>query len=353
MKILMTGFTAPQNNSLRQPIQKINVLRAVRDGFRKLGHEVEWRKTKLGEDLSSFDLTWVSLFGPNSLNGRLGTMGALWALSHTDIPSIRYWDDWQVRETRSGFKTVGTRSDFFFYKNLETENYFATDLDLVRSHHDRLTTAINALWQPWERGLGVAPMYDVGEPMKVIHEMPHGLGRLMNIDPSAVCVDLRTRDCEDVPDFMKLERWALAALISHDEWAEKLGCEWPIDYFGNQNMIKRKKGKRLQTENDVREAYAERWGIISPKYHHAGSGWWRSRYIYAALVGSVMYCDEEDAQVWGDGYYKSIAEIEAMDSHELAMHVDHQRQLVLNQLPTEQDFLNRLEAIIERAQECA
>ena len=97
----MSGFTALQINTEKRTIQKIDVPASVAKALREAGHEVDWRKITPGEDLSIYDVLWINLAPLNSLNGRQGAMGALYALS-SGLPCVGFFDDWQFNTVFNG-----------------------------------------------------------------------------------------------------------------------------------------------------------------------------------------------------------------------------------------------------------
>ena len=116
MKILMTGFTALQINTEHRTIQKIDVPASIVEALESVGHEVDWRRVIPGEDLSSYDVIWVNLGPLNSLNGRQGAMGALYALS-SGIPAVGFFDDWQFASVFNACRSL-VRHPEILYKYL-------------------------------------------------------------------------------------------------------------------------------------------------------------------------------------------------------------------------------------------
>ena len=113
MKILMSGFTALQINSTRKTIQKIDVPASIASALSEAGHEVDWRRIEPGEDLSSYDVIWLNLAPLNSLNGRQGAMGSLYALS-SGIPTVGFFDDWQFNLVFNGARALVTKPSMLY-----------------------------------------------------------------------------------------------------------------------------------------------------------------------------------------------------------------------------------------------
>jgi hypothetical protein len=387
MKILMTGFTALQINTERRTIQKIDVPALIAKAMTDLGHEVDWRKVTPGEDLSSYDVAWINLAPLNSLNGRQGAMGALYTLS-SGLPAVGFFDDWQFNTVFNGARAmvnkpsmiykhllVGTehRGDegatYFSREDIEAalervrekdpvaakkcyiERYYMMDDDeTVRPYDKRLVQAATDLLDTrWAAGMvPVCPMYAWGDRTGVRKRMPKEVGPIEALDPSCVVDD--TFAAVTAQDPAKKQReWVLGALMPHDEWLEKKNPDWPVKIVGSRKLIKKLGGQRLDTEQDVLEFYNDRWGILSPPYPHAGSGWWRSRFLYAAHVGSILVTDKGEGDPLGDAYKLKIADVEKMSDDELVAAAKAQRDALMPHIGTYDQFKDHCERIIIRA----
>jgi hypothetical protein len=113
--------------------------------------------------------------------------------------------------------------------------------------------------------------------------------------------------------------------MPHDTWLEKKNLTWPVEIVGSRKLIRKLGGQRFDTEQDVLEFYNQHWGILSPPYPHAGSGWWRSRFLYAAHVGSILVTDKGEGDPLGDAYKLKIADVEKMSDADLINAVEAQR----------------------------
>ncbi len=113
MRLLVTGFTALQVNTMNRAILKLDVPAYIVQHLRASGHEVDWRRVTPGEDLSGYDAAWVCLAPMNSLNGRAGAMGALWTLSQ-NIPAVGFFDDWQFSTIANGARSVSKRPETLY-----------------------------------------------------------------------------------------------------------------------------------------------------------------------------------------------------------------------------------------------
>ena len=383
----MTGFTALQINTERRTIQKIDVPAMIVKALTDLGHEVDWRKVTPGEDLSSYDAAWVNLAPLNSLNGRQGAMGALYTLS-SGLPAVGFFDDWQFNTVFNGARAmmkkpqmiykhllVGTEhrgeegATYFSRADIEAalerirekdpvaakkcyiERYYMMDNDeTVQPYEKRLVQAATDLIdERWLAGMvPVCPMYAWGDRTGVRKRMPKEVGPIEALDPSAVVLDTLSQVTPMSP-IEKAKTWVLGALMPHDEWLGKKKPEWNVEIIGSRKLIRKLGGQRLDTELDVLNYYNGRWGILSPPYPHAGSGWWRSRFLYAAHIGSILVADKGEGDPLGDAYKLTMADVEAMDTDQLAAAAKAQHDALMPHIGTYDQFKDHVGRIIERA----
>jgi hypothetical protein len=381
----MTGFTALQINTERRTIQKIDVPASIAKALGERGHQVDWRRVTPGEDLSQYDVIWVNLAPLNSLNGRQGAMGALYALS-SGIPAVGFFDDWQFSSVFNACRALKNHPELL-YKYLltgprgdEPATYFSladaeaavervravnpdeadkcaigryffhdTDENIKIYEKQLVATAETMLDERWSRGLVAAcPMYSFGDRSLVRKRMPKSMSGIEALDPSATIYDiLATSEPKDAT--LKERKWVLGALMPHDTWLEKKKPEWPVEIVGSRKLIKKFGGQRLDSEADVLAFYNDYWGILSPPYPHAGSGWWRSRFMYAARVGSILVADKGEGAPLGDAYKLTIKQVESMSDAELAAAAAAQGDALRPHMPAYESFVEHCERIVTRA----
>lgn len=387
MKILMTGFTALQINTEHRTIKKIDVPASIVKALEESGHTVDWRRVVPGEDLSSYDVAWVNLGPLNSLNGRQGAMGALYTLS-SGLPAVGFFDDWQfaavfnacrslVRHPEILYKYLLSGGDlrgnedatYFSYEeakaaldrivlaNPDAEKkctigrYFFNDNDdNVKAYEGQLVESGRALLADrWARGLVAAcPMYSFGDRSLVRKRMPKEMSGIEALDPSSTIYDILSSS-EPLPPSEKSRSWVLGALMPHDTWLEKKSPEWPVEIVGSRKLIKKFGGQRLDSEEDVLAFYNQHWGILSPPYPHAGSGWWRSRFMYAARVRSILVTDKGEGAPLGDAYKLTIKQVEAMSDAGLAEAAAAQADALRHHMPSYDSFVAHVNRIVHRA----
>lgn len=384
MKILVSGFTPLQIATDRRTISKIDVPASVVQALRESGHEVEWRRVVVGEDLSSYDALWICLAPLNSLNGRQGAMGALYALS-SGVPAVGFFDDWQFPTVFNGARSLVKNPDTL-YKHLLVgkdrgdepatyysredaeaalarvraanpeaksyiERYYMLDKDdEIRPYAARLLQAASdMLAARWEAGMVPAcPMYAWGDRSLVRKRMPKALGPIEPLDPTSTIYPILQSVTPSPPE-AKERAWVLGALMPHDTWLAKKNLEWPVKIIGSRKLIRTLGGERLQTENDVLAFYNQHWGILSPPYPHAGSGWWRSRFVYSARVGSVLFADKGEGRPLGPSHAMSAREIENLSDAELADLARAQQDALRPYMPSYASFVAHCNHIVNRA----
>lgn len=102
---------------------------------------------------------------------------------------------------------------------------------------------------------------------------------------------------------------------------------WPVLAYGSLDRTRGKGGigspgeaaqPRL-TEPDLAKVYLNNWGVLSPAHPHAGSSWWRVRYLMAADAGCVLSADLKEAACLGSPYVVASdrAVVERLDENDL------------------------------------
>ena len=121
---------------------------------------------------------------------------------------------------------------------------------------------------------------------------------------------------------------------------------WPVDHFGRS-----KDGQAvLPDERAVFNAYAARRGVLNPPYYHAGSGWYRSRYVLAAAAGAVLLCDPEDGAPLGPAFQVIAELVEGLSDAGLCDLAVAQREAIWPLFVVdERETLQQVEAVIRLA----
>ena len=396
MKILMTGATTlqikpPEKRRANQT--KIDVPGAAVEVLREAGHEVDWRVVNLGEDLSGYDLLWINLAGVLSMNSRPGAMGMLWAIAQTDVPAVLFLDDWKTRLTFQQAKSFSERGANMYYdrhlvspgrlkytrgKHETFPTHYTrggAEIELERIYgivpkaRDDNAVAIEPFYYQrpdytdaeWEAAkatciegarlmregrpnsaIGI-PAYMWGDRDIVRPTLPEGIrdSQLHSIDPSFIALQIAD-DARINADFewhgVGRETWGLAALGDHTAWIEKTlpDLKWEVDMVGHST------NRKLKSELDVVAFYAQNQGILSPAYYHAGSGWWRSRFIYAAALGIPIFAADGEAASLGEAYQVSAYDIEKMDAGQRYQLAREQRRALYEQVSSREQFAHQV-----------
>jgi site-specific DNA-cytosine methylase len=296
---LITGSTAMQIGSDKTHLKIVTAMASWREALKALGYEVEWRAVTPGEDLRRYHLV---LAGINKPNVRTSTYfyGVLWAMS-TRPDAIVVYDDWQTTDVLAGIQSFARERERAF----RLERAFP---EAVKAHEAPLFRALEFLagvkqrpdsafnWWPWQ---AIVPAFSggnlslLGIPAKAV----------TGIDPTAF-----SHRYPATPVKAKEKAWVQASLLAK---GKPKGLAWPLRLYGNldkEGGDRGRPGENAQErllEEDLMKVYCECWGVISPPHKHAGSGWWRVRYLMAADAGCVLSADPKEAYVMGMPYVEA------------------------------------------------
>lgn len=302
-RVLVTGSTPVQVGSARTELDIVTATRGYVAAIESLGYEVDWRPVTPGEDLSRYAAVVAAIQTPNSIASR-HFYGALWSLS-TRPDAVMVIDDWQTDSILSGAKTYAVSPSRAF--RLRGDAEFPDVRDEV---FDQLVEFANGDWR-WPV---VVPT--IGDGDASLLKIP--ANRVVPIDPTAF--SRRYRHYGPRPP--KSRRWVYASLMTRP--APNLA--WPVDQFGCPDKGRGGVGpsgtaaKPRLRESDLASEYLGAWGVLSPTHPHAGSGWWRVRYLMAADSRCVLSADPREAACLGEPYSvaSNPAKIESMSDAQLA-----------------------------------
>jgi hypothetical protein len=297
MKILVTGTNAPHIGSDRVPWKYATGVEALVRTL-ELSNEVEWRAVTPGEDLSlqRYDKVMCVLGPPSALTAQY-LYGVLWALwsRRGDIELIV--DDWQTHQIVNGYRTVARNFDRLWRPILNRK--CREEAGAVKAQLEQAVTMV-ASQNPWPWRVW-APMFPVHAAKPELLGLP--TTRWALFDPTSYWWD-RRRDlqCFRVPDEEREKVWISASLLNKQPWLKKRNFSWPVYSFGNKKLQQ----PRVK-ETEIIKLYGQSWGVISCPHNHVGSGWWRNRYQFAAMMGAVVYGSNKETEFYGDSYRESIA----------------------------------------------
>ncbi len=343
MKILFTGCTAKQTDDnawQRARVKRIDDSSIICNSLRKQGYTVDRKKVKWGDDLSDYGLAIVGLgqFGSNNYSGEI--FNALYAINECDNVII-FHEDWKIDGTMKSFKSMLDNETYektiakkwsdgrHFYGGVDNQHF---DKDIARQViEDVLDAKYSAL----------IPAFDWGDKQLVRDII--GSEKIYNVDLTPYVLD-NWNISTDYYSQVKERKHMLASLVDHRPWVRKNKLSWEVDYFGAKSI---KEAKQLKTETDVFEACGKYWSILCPEYPHAGSGWFRIRWVYAAIQRSVLLSSQKDLDALG----LPKVNIETLSDEQLTEYAENLSETVFSYMWTKDIFDTKIKEMVEDAGE--
>jgi hypothetical protein len=341
MKILFTGSTAKQvddNAWERARVKRIDDSSIICSSLRKQGHIVDRKRIKWGEDLSMYDLAIVGVgcFGSNNYSGDI--FNSLYALSSCKNVLV-FYEDWKIESNISSFNSMLKKgvieeavnkkwsNGSCFYGGVDNENF---NIEKAKEIIKNLT---NGFYD------ALIPAFDWGNK-EIVRKIIKSKN-IYNIDLTPYVlenwnIDLRPEIKEKRKEFM------LASLVDHRRWVKKCQLRWDVVYYGAKSI---KESIKLETETDVYNECGKYWGILCPEYPHAGSGWFRIRYIYAALQRSIIFGSDSDLKELGIQWKR----LEFLTDDELKEYAEEQRKAIFKYAWNKEIFDKKIIEIINHA----
>ena len=310
MNILLTGATRAHTNTykIRPKIKLFQPNQLVHDLLVDMGHTVEWRRSKVGESLDGIDFV-VCILSPVNSPASRRALSMLWTIHQAKvkrIPIIYYYEDWGPSGGLSGMKTFGNNTLKQVYRKFGGE-YFFEDLEEVEKHG--VLEELQALARDFvtpngeyvTRGQGVIPAFTNFGDRSILTDKFLHKEEPMIFDYSPLIrsyVDLKS-----LPEYQsREEKWVMPGLHYEDAWTSKLNNQWEIEYVGQ-------KGERALprvNESEVGALISSYKAVLSPPTVHAGSGWHRMRFMYAAVTQTYLWPGEVDARMYLENDSKYI-----------------------------------------------
>ena len=353
MKILVTGMNKNQvteNFYLRQQLKVVpshySLLRCLRD----MGHEVEQRIVKVGEDLSEYDRVICFLASPTQ-RLQLTFYNGLWSIFNIDKSKlILAFDDWKCpwifKDIQKTNNKEGLLKDFLIGQNVTDPQI---SKEFLEPYVDQLLEAVDFLDK--KEAPVLLSVFATGDMTKLL-EYPKD--KLMNYNPNPYHRNRKPGDRGDVEihnlnfmeaqlqptyeeDFISPENKEMKfnfASLAHGKtqsWLKKQNVPWDIEYFGS-----RKDNQRRLGEGDMCQVYSEQWGCLMPGYEHSGSGWWRARPLQVADAGSILIGDYEELMVlYGNEEAASVkaSDLEGMNTQQLKDLAELQKNSIYSKHP--------------------
>lgn len=338
MRILVTGATHQQagkgTKQGYQPVVEMHV-QALRD----LGHEVTQRAVGIAdEDALGHDVLIVGLVPYLSVAGHhvFPVIDLLDRAERAGKRVLLYVDDWQYPRVLDNLMTVArgphrlTRETMFSGR----PGYgWATDplgQAAVDRHLERMLT------RPWSPV--IYPAFAWGNHRLLAGHLP--AERAYCLDPTSYT---RPYPITRVADEHRERRWVLGTLSNQATWLKSLGpLIWELRQAGRP-----KDDAPNLSEADLVQEYATAWGVLSPLYKKvAGSGWWRNRFVYAAMTRSVLLADPEEVRGLGAAYLADAQDVERLTTVELRDLAEAQAACLRAKVWDRDRYLMELEGMI-------
>ena len=324
-KVLFTGMTGIHvaANRRRDYVSFTHILHIM---LTKLGYEVYWGTMYDFNymNLSDFDLV---VCGLSQWNSRISAFSynVLRCSAHSKI--IYYVDDWQLKNIEMTDKVYNRLFDKFMLQN----NRMTGILNKDKLHLQQLARIFKDVQLPL-----IVPTFNWGDPSLLTNNMANPKNfELFPIDPSPF-VDLHR-----IKNKIKYKQWICASLkdIRNSSFIKNLKLTWPIEFYYNKNYVSEEK---LFTD-----VYSKNWGVIAQKYYHAGSGWWRMRFLHAIYSGSILLADSDEVSCIGTPFIIEPNVVESLSTKQLQLLANKQRELFNDKMLSKQDTLVKLEEIIK------
>lgn len=312
MKILITGMNKAQCNEnfyLQQQLKVIPSHVSLLACLRDMGHDVEQRMVKIGEDLSKYDKVICYLASPKQAI-QLGVYNGLWAIHNTNKDKLIFaFDDWQIKMIMNGFRYC-----------VENDSLF-TDFIITQSKLLDKSISKESI-EPFKSSLIEAAKFILDKKCKVLisafsggnlellfEDISYDKKYLYSYNPNPYHINRQPK----ITLFQEPKRkeFNYAGLVQSvtKTWFNKLKIQdlsWPLKKYGS-----RSDGQDRLLEEDMVTLFSQQWGIVMSGYKHAGSGWWRARPLQVADAGSILIGDPKEMML----YYKDerLASIKPID----------------------------------------
>ena len=337
MRVLITGMTPTQSGRPGR-FEWVTVPALFADALRAAGHHVEHRPAIPNEDLTPYDAILVGLVPPGSIAARhtYVTMDVICRAKASGAALMFYVDDWQFDKIVGGCKNKH-KNHAGLYTTIKGRTF--RDWAETDEGHERVALAMEALaTRPWPATLSVA--YPWGDH-SLLENLP--AKKVTYLDPSGFCVPRTQAMLSDGWSDSSRERsWILAGLSDQRGWIEKLGLNWPVELIGPKSSG----AAHTLKEHEVVKLVQKSWGTLCPSYQHAGSGWWRSRYLYTSLAGAIMVCGEDDGRRIGDAYLVPPGDIEKMSVDQLIELRNEQSDQLFKNTWSKQEMADTIETAL-------
>lgn len=350
MRVLFTGFTSRTIGSERNVYDYMSNVFVLEKALQLAGHVVDTRPVSLLTDPcieEDYDCAIVGIAACQGLSSRF-KLGAMWALSRFGKRAGIFPSDGRnIAVFPSSVRTclTGEHRD----KNLGNQLIEPVDYFLGQLQGDRNNIAdvaegrkMRGVWQDilsrlphsetnpkcdwrmlvptfsWGNGMVYGRHFGTTvttwDPTNIAMPMQFGPNELGPTGKLPRPMDMFIREGIEVRE----RAWVLSSLQDQGPWLKKQNCKWPIIIVGNKRAARAGEAFDYVPERELIERFYQRyWGHLAFGYPLADGGWWRMRYIHAALAGIVTCCDENDARKMPLSYQHSRIMIERYEERAL------------------------------------
>ena len=344
----MTGMSARSVGSTKIRYDFFNVPNLLKQVLEELGHEVDMRTVAVDESdtLEQYDRVVGQLNWASSLSSMHAHEAGL-AMARAGDRLRVYVDDWRAQ-------TLADDIDYHIHRDRGWERHTTK---FRPTEYARLTMSQRAVARNAYRRLlfgyegasvpMLVPFFNWGDHDKFFGAAKAGLNIVRHDwDPSPFVHIPPQTDLRD-----QKFQWVLASLQNHDRWVGKLGLTWPMIQYGGVKKggggIRAGGPDKVVSEAEVVQAYADSWGVLSPPYSSAGSGYWRVRFNYASQVGAVIYCGPVDGAAIGPSFTNDIEDIEMASEEALEQLAGRQYQQLFELQSTPEEARAAVERWLE------
>ena len=336
MRAFITGFSTTQCLGRDSVLGIITLPVALADALPALGYDV--RVGRPGE-YDGEELVFMGLMTPKSFTTRLSwDCMNLWDRVRRDyVTLVPFFDDWQLGTFMTQLWGLREGSGNVPYDAKKHERLNHRD---ETGPFDPVVVRRFIDWVNYAPYHFVWPRIDVGDRDQLTRLIKNPSARPLDLDPSNLVVPYPGYNGEH-----KYRTWVLAALKDYTEWVTELEetSGWRIEDYGH-----RKSTMGRVTEAELQEIMNRSWGVLTPRYSHAGSGWWRVRYLMSAWAQSIIVPPDDERGLMGPSYDIDMADVEALSDaqrRDLALaQVDDLRRVTKNR----EEALIQLQAVIDQ-----
>jgi hypothetical protein len=314
MKVLITGGRKGSDTDPSAIYGLDTPSEAVIEALKKGGHEIDHFPIEVGEDVSKYDLVIVMPCNP-TVWGSIYFLGMLWTMAqrrHGGPPVVALFKHWDIRAIWAGIKSLDSRPDKLYDGFIEYRwsDVARKDYDeLIRGElhdlaQDRWPPTMTSAWE-WgdhsllTKGTGIPHIDFCFDPSNAMYYPTY----------------------EKTPFEDRRQSWVLGTYEDARKWIAKQKLAWPVESYGfdqddTERGLGRKRKKKRIPRDELVKKYYEAWGGLSPVYYHAGSGYWRARFVHYAAAGMIALADPAEVRKLGTPYLFDGPTIERLSNRD-------------------------------------